>query len=79
MSRELWQLLIDMNKEEPVFLTASECFALLEFFAQLQTESDMPEGGRSPALLKCLACVPTCRAELLAMLETLITSNSQEV
>jgi hypothetical protein len=76
MSRELWELLVELTREEPTSLTAAECFALLEFFTELLSETDASLDQWAPAFHKCRACVPNCRTELLAILDALIAISS---
>jgi hypothetical protein len=65
MTKPLWQLL----QEEPSTLTCDECFAVMEYYAEL-----LAQGGEAllPEIMKHLAGCPSCRIEHLAALQRLV-------
>jgi len=69
-TRALWQLLL----EDPSDLNCSECFAVMEYFAELLAE------GRTdllPRIVAHLKGCPNCEAEYSEALSYLLVSQSQ--
>jgi len=56
MVRSLWQLMA----EDPSTLTCDECFALMEYYAELLTEGEV---HLSPAVIEHLRGCPNCEVE----------------
>ena len=69
MERPLWQLLLD----DPSDLTCDECFALMEYYAEVLTT-----GGVEllPKVLEHLRRCPSCQAQHREALERLMASQS---
>jgi len=65
MTKPLWQLL----QEEPSILTCDECFAIMEYYAEL-----LAQGGEAllPEIIKHLDGCPSCRLEHRAALQQLV-------
>jgi hypothetical protein len=69
--RSLWQLLLlTRGAGAPVHLTCEECFALLEYDAELLAGGAAPEEIR-PAVNRHLSLCSTCRAKFDEWLEEL--------
>ena len=66
MTKPLWQLL----QEEPSTLTCDECFAVMEYYAEL-----LAQGGETllPEIIKHLDGCPSCRIEHHAALQRLVS------
>jgi hypothetical protein len=66
MLEVLWQLL----QEEPSDLTCDECFAVMEYYAEL-----LAQGGEAllPEIMKHLDGCPSCRMEHRAALGHLVS------
>jgi hypothetical protein len=64
----LWQLL----REEPSTLTCDECFAVMEYYAEL-----LAQGGEAllPEIRKHLDNCPSCRMEHHAALRRLVITR----
>ena len=64
MRDELWQLL----QQDPSTLTCDECFAVMEYYAEL-----LAQGGQAllPQILRHLEGCPPCRTEHRAALQQL--------
>jgi hypothetical protein len=64
MAEALWQLL----QEEPSDLSCDECFAVMEYYAEL-----LVRGGEAllPEIMKHLEGCPSCRTEHRAALQQL--------
>jgi len=70
-SRSLWQLLLlTRNASMPVQLTCEECFALLEYDAELLTSGVNPDEIR-PAVNRHLSLCSACPAKFDKWLEEL--------
>jgi hypothetical protein len=71
MTEILWQLL----REEPSTLTCDECFAVIEYYAEL-----LAQGGETllPAIEKHLEGCPSCQVEHRAALQRLVELRGQE-
>jgi hypothetical protein len=65
MRNTLWQLL----QEEPSALTCDECFAVMEYYAEL-----LAQGGEAllPEIMKHLDGCPPCQMEHYAALRRLV-------
>jgi hypothetical protein len=65
VSEALWQLL----REDPADLTCDECFAIMEYYAEL-----LARGGEDllPEIMKHLEGCPSCRTEHRAALQKLV-------
>jgi hypothetical protein len=65
MTKSLWQLL----QEEASTLTCDECFAIMEYYAEL-----LARGGEDllPEVIKHLEGCPSCRMEHRAALQRLV-------
>jgi hypothetical protein len=65
MTKPLWQLL----QEEPSTLSCDECFAVMEYYAEL-----LAQGGETllPEIMNHLEGCPSCRIEHLAALQRLV-------
>jgi hypothetical protein len=68
MRNTLWRLL----QEEPAALTCDECFAVMEYYAELLTQ-----GGEAllPEIMKHLDGCPSCRMEHHAALRRLVKTR----
>jgi hypothetical protein len=68
MTESLWQLL----QEEPSSLTCDECFAVMEYYAEL-----LAQGGEVllPEIVKHLDGCPSCRMEHRATLQRLVKTR----
>jgi len=71
MSEALWQLL----QERPSELTCDECFAVMDYYAEL-----LARGGEGflPEVRQHLAGCPSCRMEHRAALRRLLKEQEQE-
>ena len=71
MAEALWQLL----REEPSSLSCDECFAVMEYYAEL-----LARGGIAllPEVMKHLEGCPSCRTEHSAALERLSSIEGEE-
>jgi hypothetical protein len=71
MSEALWQLL----QEDPSNLTCDECFAIMEYYAELLTQ-----GGEAllPEILKHLEGCPPCQREHWAALRRLVRVEEEQ-
>ena len=71
MSESLWQLL----QEEPSNLTCDECFAVMEYYAEL-----LAQGGEAllPEILKHLKGCPPCHREHRAALRRLVRTGEEQ-
>ncbi|MGD8464828.1 MAG: hypothetical protein PVI09_13260 [Anaerolineae bacterium] len=71
MTEVLWLLL----QEEPSTLTCEECFAVMEYYAELLTQ-----GGRDllPAIMQHLDGCPSCQIEHRAALQRLVTVQGSD-
>ena len=71
MVEALWQLL----REDPSSLSCDECFAVMEYYAEL-----LARGGTAllPEVLKHLEGCPSCRAEHRVALERLARIEGEE-
>lgn len=70
MARQLWQLLL----EDPSNLTCDECFAVMDYYAEL-----LAEGGADllPEVIERLKECPPCEVQHREELRHLITSQSE--
>jgi len=70
MSKSLWQLL----QEEPSNLTCDECFAVMEYYAEI-----LAQGGQAllPKIRKHLESCPTCQLEHRLTLRRLMAEAEQ--
>ena len=68
MVRPLWQLLL----ENPSDLTCDECFAVLEYYADVLVASD---GVVLPEVLKRLESCPECSPEHREAISRLLTNG----
>jgi hypothetical protein len=68
MKKAMWQLL----QEEPSALTCDECFAVMEYYAEL-----LARGGEAllPEIMKHLDGCPSCRMEHHAALWRLVKTR----
>lgn len=68
MTEALWQLL----QEEPSTLTCDECFAVMEYYAEL-----LAQGGEAllPEVMKHLDGCPSCQMEHHAALRRLVETR----
>jgi hypothetical protein len=66
VTKALWQLLMD----DPAELDCEECFAVMEYFAEL-----LQQGGRGllPEIKKRLAHCPSCHLEHRMALQRLVS------
>ena len=71
MERPLWQLLMS----EPSELTCDECFAVMEYFADLMTQGVY---DLLPDVQKFLARCPDCMLEYRGALRQLTSRNEAE-
>jgi hypothetical protein len=72
MSRPLWQLLLLAGgAEEPIQLTCAECFALLEYDAELLAEGAPFDKIRSAASRHLSLC-PECKTQFDEWIEKCI-------
>jgi len=71
MNESLWQLL----QEEPSNLTCDECFAVMEYYADL-----LSQGGKAllPQIKRHLANCPSCQVEHGAALRRLLSEQEGE-
>jgi len=72
MTRPLWQLLL----EEPSQLSCDECFAVMEYYAEI-----LAQGGAAllPQIMQHLAGCPSCRVEHRAALRRWIESEGEKI
>jgi len=70
MARPLWQLLI----EKPSDLTCDECFAMMEYYAEV-----LARGGTSllPEIIEHLGRCPDCKRQHREALRCLLASQSE--
>lgn len=70
MREALWQLL----QKEPSTLTCDECFAVMEYYAEL-----LARGGVDllPEIMKHLEGCPSCRLEHRAALQRLVSVQEE--
>jgi len=70
MTEALWRLL----QEEPSALTCEECFAVMEYYAEL-----LAQGGEAllPEIMKHLDGCPSCRMEHRAALGRLVRMQEE--
>lgn len=70
MAEVLWQLL----REEPSSLSCDECFAVMEYYAEL-----LARGGIAllPEVMKHLEGCPSCQTEHRVALERLVRSEGE--
>jgi hypothetical protein len=68
MTEALWQLL----QEEPSTLTCDECFAIMEYYAEV-----LGQGGEAllPEIMRHLDGCPSCRTEHRAALRRLVETR----
>ena len=71
MAEALWQLL----QEDPSSLSCDECFAVMEYYAEL-----LARGGTAllPEVMKHLERCPSCRTEHQVALERLARIEAEE-
>jgi len=74
-SRSLWQLLLLTRDAKPVQLTCEECFALLEYDAEILADGATLDKVR-PAVNHHLSLCRTCRAKFDEWLEELDGAQS---
>ena len=70
MMEALWQLL----QEEPLTLTCDECFAVMEYYAELLAQGG---GNLLPAIEKHLDSCPSCQMEHRAALQRLMNARGR--
>jgi hypothetical protein len=71
MTEALWKLL----QEEPSALSCDECFAVMEYYAELLAQSGE---ALLPEIIKHLEGCPSCRTEHRAALKQLVRTQEGE-